>query len=174
MKKPIIIALGLRDAKMIERIREITVEYLARHRSDMQIEFTSAPTAEESLRGIAPMLREACTRAQLLRAQTKAPVAVASADGIVEVLYRNRARRTQFKACLVVGCGPRGPICIAGPSGCPQEAQEEYQTSFQRTIAHLHNNDSDATEEDYAADVAVNVWMNALGEFPEPTIELLN
>jgi hypothetical protein len=171
--KPIVIALGTRDSKVLEVIERTISDHRKHQKNEVAVQLLPAQTATEMPRDLHALVREACIRAQLIRSEYKAEIGVAQAWGNLRFLYNRGARRAYFEAGVIVSVGKTGPLTIAGPCGCPDEAQEEYARTFKQSIAHLEDPNTPALPEDHLADAIVNAWSNLRTVFPDSQIEFM-
>ena len=173
MTESVIVALGTLHPETIQLIKEITFRYQAQTQSRFRIDFTTGWTAREPVEGVPTLVKEACTRAHLLRSETKAPVGIATAVGDVDLVYNKGARRAKFMACVIAGVTKSGLTFAKVPSACPDDALTEFGAQLQVHVTRHATSNPHVPIESFAAEVVTLAWGNLEHSFPKPIVDLL-
>lgn len=164
---PCVIALGTTDKRILELVTETTARYQLDKGLDLWAQFSLARTADEQLTGISNIAREACLRAQLIRKEKNAVIGVAGAIGRVQFLYNRGARKVTFTAHFIASVCSTGPITIAAPSNCPDEAFDVYNMLMQKEMERYYKSDDVIPDHiGLLAEIAVGSWSEM--DFPRP------
>ena len=174
MKSPIIVVLGTKEPDVISAVARATQAYRQRAPTELNVNFTSMPTASERLRGIEPLLKEACLRAQTIRHTKAAAIGIAKASGAIELGYNRGARRALFEAHVIVAAVKGSVLICSLPNGCPEAASSALDEAFQRAIRRYQKDDIPVdTATSTIAELAVRTWAEIDNVFPDPEIKLM-